>query len=271
MFSKTYSVVFIVITTAVAALLLGVASQGLKPRQEANAKADKMMKILQAMTVEVPNKASAAEVEKIFTENVRPVYVDASGKIIDPATYDAQGDKEATRRLDRPASDGHDARRAARSRARGSPHGGSDRRHRPGPEAIASQSGRVEEPDSDAGNHESRDRDDPLAPGPRPAADVEVVVNEGGNDVVREGLGGGMTRRGGITSNRCTRQGEARRIHAALRLQGCTPQSCWLYQNSIARLRGYQRHILYPESRVQIFFANSPASTIGQHLLLPGC
>ncbi len=82
MFSKTYTMVFVVGVTMVSALVLATAATALKPRQELNARLDKMKSILKAMALVKAGEAlTGEELEKRFQENVELVFVDYRGTV----------------------------------------------------------------------------------------------------------------------------------------------------------------------------------------------
>ena len=83
MFSKTYSIGFIVVATIIAASLLASANLALKDRQQANVEADKKKKILAAIGMPVEPGTPSPEVNKIFDENVLTIYVDTAGKEVE--------------------------------------------------------------------------------------------------------------------------------------------------------------------------------------------
>jgi Na+-transporting NADH:ubiquinone oxidoreductase subunit C len=69
--SNKYTFAFSTVMVVIVAVLLALASEGLKPMQNANIKAEKMQNILSSVGV----KTTAAEAEKAYTEYIKESYV----------------------------------------------------------------------------------------------------------------------------------------------------------------------------------------------------
>jgi len=80
--SNLYTIVFIIITSLVAALILSVSSTMLKDRQERNAELDVKKNILYA--VDLLKKDS--DPEKLYKDNIRSTVVNSEGKVLEKSS-----------------------------------------------------------------------------------------------------------------------------------------------------------------------------------------
>lgn len=83
-----YTIIFLVITTVVAALILSVTSQSLKEKQIANKKFDQTKIVMRAMGFEVTSKSKATELNVMYDKYVERIFVTPTGKIVEVTDAD---------------------------------------------------------------------------------------------------------------------------------------------------------------------------------------
>jgi Na+-transporting NADH:ubiquinone oxidoreductase subunit C len=75
--SNKYTFLYAIIISVITAVLLAFASEGLRPRQEANIELDKKTSILRAVNISSTERDT---IEKIYASNIREVVVNSSGE-----------------------------------------------------------------------------------------------------------------------------------------------------------------------------------------------
>lgn len=78
MHSNNYTFIYAAIMTVVAAVLLALAAEGLRPMQEVNIKLEKKANILSAARVDVSDKAA---LDELYDNNVKEIVVDKDGNV----------------------------------------------------------------------------------------------------------------------------------------------------------------------------------------------
>jgi len=76
--SNNYTFIYAAILTVIAAVLLALAAEGLRPMQEVNIRLEKMSNILSAARVDVSDKS---KVEELFNKKVQQIVVDINGNV----------------------------------------------------------------------------------------------------------------------------------------------------------------------------------------------
>jgi len=77
-----YTVVFLAITTIVAALVLSIASEQLKVKQAVNKKFDQKKIVMKAMGFKIDDGAKPADIDAIYKKSVERIFVTPMGKIV---------------------------------------------------------------------------------------------------------------------------------------------------------------------------------------------
>ena len=84
MSERIKSLLFAVVLCFVCSVILTTASTGLQRFQDKNMQIDKIRNILQsAGLVEQERRYTAAEIESLYVEFIRPLWVDPSGRLIE--------------------------------------------------------------------------------------------------------------------------------------------------------------------------------------------
>ncbi len=92
--NNPYTLVFVCIVATICALLLSTAASFLREKQEANSAYDVKLNILKSFAV-LPEKATRAEVEHFFINNIEGITVDATGNEVNGSAEDIDPEFEA--------------------------------------------------------------------------------------------------------------------------------------------------------------------------------
>lgn len=83
MHNNTYTFIYAAIITVIAAVLLALAAEGLRPMQEVNIRLEKKSNILSAARVDVTDKT---KLDQLYDENVQELVIDKAGNVIEGET-----------------------------------------------------------------------------------------------------------------------------------------------------------------------------------------
>lgn len=90
--SNTYTIIYIIVMVAVVGALLALTAMALKPKQTANAEADKMKQILAAVHIAPADGQVKADFDKYIT---RQLVVNSEGQVIDGDAFSVNVEKQS--------------------------------------------------------------------------------------------------------------------------------------------------------------------------------